>query len=80
MIRMSAKLNCASKTESGVGDDRQVTVTFGADYADGRNKEWARFTPSANVSIVLKGELGDRYQIGKSYVMFIQEEDEQPQG
>jgi hypothetical protein len=66
---ITAKVQCNSKTESGGGDDRQVVVTFNADYADGRNKEWSRYTPNLSLSMTLKGAVADRFEQGKAYTL-----------
>jgi hypothetical protein len=52
---VTAKITCLSKSESGEGDDRQVNVSFGADYADDRNKEWSRYTPGLSLTMGLRG-------------------------
>jgi hypothetical protein len=66
---VTAKIVCNSKTDVGEGDNRQVSVSFGADYAGGRNKEWALYTPSLSLSMTLKGEVGDRFELGKAYTL-----------
>jgi hypothetical protein len=71
---VTAKVHCQSKTESGEGDNRQVVVTFLPDYADGRNKEWSRYTPALSLSLTLKGEVADRFEPGKAYTLTFAEE------
>lgn len=66
---ITAKVKCYQKTETGVGDDRQVQVGFTADYADGRNKEWSLYTPALSLSMTLKGDVADRFEIGKAYTL-----------
>lgn len=66
---VTAKITCQSKTESGEGNDRQVQVAFIPDYADGRNKEWSRWTPSLSLSMTLKGAVADRFEQGKAYTL-----------
>lgn len=72
---ITAKTQCQSKTESGEGDSRQATVTFVPDYADGRNKEWALYTPGLSLTICLKGAVADRFEQGKAYTLTFTEED-----
>lgn len=73
---ITAKVKCYQKTESGVGDARQVQVDFNADYNDGRNKEWSLYTPALSLSMTLKGDVADRFEIGKAYTLqFVGEED-----
>ncbi len=66
---ITAKIVCNGKTETGEGEDRQVTVTFNADYADDRNKEWSRYTPSLNLSMALKGDVADRFTEGDRFTL-----------
>lgn len=71
---ITAKVKCWSKTETGEGDNRQAAVTFGADYSDGRNKEWAMYTPALNLSMTLKGAVGDLFEKDKAYTLQFVEE------
>lgn len=65
-MTMRAKLRPLQKIETGSGDDRQVQVRLTA--AGGpENQEWSRWTPSATFDISLKGDLADRFEIGKDY-------------
>lgn len=75
---ITAKVLCQHKTESGEGDDRQVSVSFLPDYNDGRNREWSRYTPSLSLSMSLIGPVGDRFEQGKAYVLTFEESDDQP--
>jgi len=71
---ITAKVFCAVKTETGEGDDRQAAVTFGADYADDRNKEWAKYTPALNLQMTLNGAAADLFEAGKKYTLQFVEE------
>ena len=72
---ITAKVVCSSKSESGEGEGRQSVVTFSADYADGRNKEWSLYTPSLSLTMTLKGEVADRFEPSKAYELrFVEEE------
>lgn len=66
---VTAKIKCVGKLESGEGDDRQASLTFSADYADGRNKEWSLYTPNLSLSMTLKGAVADRFEMGKAYTL-----------
>lgn len=73
---ITAKITCQNKQETGQGDDRQVVVTFVADYADGRNKEWSLYTPHLALSMTLKGAVADRFTPGAAYTLtFVPETD-----
>lgn len=76
-MRVTAKIICNSKNESGEGEDRQVNVSFLPDYADGRNKEWARYTPGLSLTMGLKGAVADQFDVGSAYTLtFTQDDDE----
>ena len=70
----TAKVECTRMTETGEGDDRQANVTFEADYNDGRNKEWSRYTPHLNVSMTLKGTAADLVKVDTAYILTFAEE------
>ena len=72
---ITAKVQCQSKLESGVGDARQVVVAFIPDYKDGRNKEWSLYTPALSLSLTLKGEVADRFAVGKRFTLAFTEEE-----
>jgi hypothetical protein len=63
---MRAKLQVHTKVETGAGEHRQVQVQFSA-VGGPENEEWSRYTPACQLNISLKGDLADRYEIGKSY-------------
>jgi hypothetical protein len=73
---VTAKTHCQSKVEAGEGDTRTANVTFVPDYADGRNKEWALYTPGLSLSMGLKGAVADRFQVGKAYTLTFEETEE----
>lgn len=71
---ITAKIVCQGKTEQGEGENRQTLVTFAPDYADGRNKEWSLYTPHLSLSMTLKGEVADRFEVGQAFTLqFIDE-------
>lgn len=41
-------------------DGETVTLFFNADYDDERNKEWAKYTPSLHVQIVVTAEVAEK--------------------
>jgi hypothetical protein len=45
-------------------DDRQSSLSFTCDYMDGRNKEWSRYTPSASLTMTVKGHIADEFNLG----------------
>ncbi len=72
-MRTTAKVVLNSKLESGVGEHRQIQAVFSANYAGGKNAEWAVYTPSLQLAMTLKGEVGDRFEIGREYTLTFEE-------
>lgn len=66
---ITAKIVCQTKVESGEGDGRQVNVTFVPDYADDRNKEWARYTPGLSLIMGLRGAVADKFEVGQAFTL-----------
>ena len=50
-----------------------ATVTFAADYADERNKEWSRYTPWLKFDLNVKPEVAQNIQVGKTYTVTFEE-------
>lgn len=71
---ITAKVQLQSKTESGVGEHRQVVATFTANYAGGANAEWSKYTPSLSLTMTLKGEVADKFVIGQAYTLMFAED------
>jgi len=71
---ITAKVFCNLKQEYGEGESRYATVGFGADYADGRNKEWTQATPYLDLRMTVKGEVADRFEQGKAFTLQFVEE------
>lgn len=72
MITAKVKCNIKQEYTDGAGA-RQTTVGFMPDYADGRNKEWAQYTPHLDLRMTLKGEVADRFEVGKAYTLTFEE-------
>lgn len=64
---ITARVQVQSKHESGIGEQRQVVVNLTADYQDGRNREWSLYTPSLNLNMTLRGDVADKFSIGKVF-------------
>lgn len=65
----TAKLLLNNKSEI----NEQVQLSFGPDYADGRNKEWAKYTPALSLSLTVLPEVAERFTAGAAYVMTLEE-------
>jgi hypothetical protein len=66
---ITAKARCERKTVNGEGDNRTASLSFGPDYADGRNAEWAAATPHLNVQMTVKGAVADLFEQGRPYTL-----------
>jgi hypothetical protein len=75
-MKVTAKVVCQTKNgEAGEGEDRTVNVSFVPDYADGRNAEWARWTPGLSLTMGLRGAVADQFEVGKAYTLTFTEQD-----
>lgn len=63
---ITAKVKC---TSTAVQPDGQVSVTIEADYDDGRNKEWAKYTPALTLAMTVKDEVAGHFEQGRTYTM-----------
>ena len=73
---ITAKVVCSNRTEAGQGDDLAVTLTFGPDYAEGRNAEWAVATPALALTMTVKGPVAERFHVGDAYTLTFTPDDE----
>lgn len=65
MTPVTAKVQLAQKNAYIGG----VTLKFMADYADGRNKEWAESTPSLSYEMQVKPSVAELFQVGGKYTV-----------
>lgn len=68
-IRLSQKIDEPASEHQGAFSE----LHFYADYADGKNKEWATSTPTLNLVMRVKKEIADTLEAGKSYDLVFQE-------
>lgn len=68
---ITAKLKCTGKAPSGQPtenpEDQTWMLSFGPDYADGANAEWAAATPSLSLSMTVKASVAEHYAVGESW-------------
>lgn len=70
---ITAKIECTRKVDHAAGTEHaQSTVSFMPDYRDGRNAEWAAATPSLSLTMTLRGDVADRFQVGKRYMLMFE--------
>lgn len=60
----SAKIFLSGKTAAG---DGQTSLHFTADYADGANKEWAKYTPSLSIQMTVLDEVAADWEFGDHF-------------
>lgn len=66
MTAVTAKVSLSQMNRSA---DGQVGLVFVPDYADGRNKEWAMYTPAASFQMTVKAEVADHFTLGGAYTV-----------
>lgn len=64
-MSVTAKVVLHTKTQQ-LTDTR---LEFTADYKDGRNQEWAQYTPTLQMSMTVKPEIGEQFPIGGAYTL-----------
>lgn len=64
-MSVTAKVICNQAT----ANVEETTLTFYADYQDGRNKEWAKFTPSLSLTMTVKNEVAAHFPPGQAYTL-----------
>lgn len=65
----TAKVTVARKVDAG---DGQTQLTFSADYADGRNKEWAKYTPGLSLVMTVLDSVAEQFETGQPFVLTLE--------
>lgn len=60
----TAKVFLSGKTQ---GSDGQTYLHFTADYQDGANKEWAKYTPSLSIQMTVLDEVAADWEHGDHF-------------
>lgn len=70
-MTISAKVFVSGITKLANGE---TSVHFNADYADGRNKEWAKYTPGLSLGMTVLDEIVERegFVYGKRYTLLFE--------
>lgn len=63
---VTAKIKLASKGEAS---DGQVALQFNADYEDGRNKEWSKYTPALGLTMTVLESVAEKFETGGAYTL-----------
>jgi hypothetical protein len=65
-MAITAKVAVARKDSVGSGE---TDLVFSADYADGRNKEWAKYTPSLELRMRVLDSVAEQFNPGQPFVI-----------
>lgn len=72
---ITAKVKC-TRHEPNPHDDSQVLLEFQPDYNDGRNKEWSKYTPALSLTMTVKAEVAENFELLAPYTLqFVPTED-----
>jgi hypothetical protein len=64
-VNVTAKIKCTGKDDAG----DQVSLRFEPDYNDGRNAEWAKYTPALSLTMNVKGDVAQQFEPGGKYTL-----------
>lgn len=70
-MAITAKIRVSSKTPQG---DGQTSLNFFADYEDGRNKEWAKYTPALSLGMTVLDSVAERFEVGQAFTLTFEAE------
>jgi len=62
--KFTVKVFVSGKTVNGNGE---TNLSFTADYNDGANKEWAKYTPSLSITMVVLDEVAEGIEYGDKF-------------
>jgi hypothetical protein len=80
-MAVTAKVKVQGKHEylsNSTSDSKEtgVKLDFVANYANGANKEWAKYTPSLSFSMVVKPEIAAKFNIGDNYTLTLERDED----
>lgn len=65
-MSVTAKVKVYQNTPGG---DGQTSLNFVADYADERNKEWAKYTPALSLSMQVLDSVAEQFPVGQAFTL-----------
>ncbi len=65
---ITAKVFLASKADFSGGDGQKL-LTFSPDYNDGRNKEWAKYTPGLSLQMSVLDSVAEKFEAQGKYTL-----------
>jgi hypothetical protein len=72
-ILFTAKVTCTAKQPAG---DGQTRLGFSPDYADGRNAEWAKYTPGLSLTMAVLDQVADKVAMGQAITLLFTIDDD----
>jgi hypothetical protein len=69
-MKVTAKLIVTGKTPVA---DGQQALSFMPDYNDGRNKEWAKYTPALSLGMSVLESVADLFAVGQTLIMTLED-------
>jgi len=66
MSQITAVASVYTKKDAGNG---QTALSFGADYADERNKAWAKYTPGLSLQMTVLDSVAEQFEQGGRYLL-----------
>lgn len=72
MTAITAKVACSRKDPAYTGT---TDLAFAADYQDGRNQEWAAFTPSLSFQMNVKDSVAAHFRVGGKWTVTFEPDD-----
>lgn len=71
-MTVTAKIVCHGKIPVA---RNQVQLMFVPDYLDGRNQEWAKYTPALSLKMTVLPSIAERFEVGTGYTLTFDESD-----
>lgn len=68
-MSITAKVTVARKQATAVSGDGETDLVFSADYADGRNKEWSKYTPNLELRMRVKDSVAEQFELGQAFTL-----------
>jgi hypothetical protein len=65
-VNTTAKVMLARKSSV---DSGETELVFSADYADERNKEWAKYTPSLDLRMRVLDKVAEHFMPGQAFTL-----------
>lgn len=82
-MHTTARVVCTSKAavpydETQYDEPEQYALTFAADYNDGRNAEWAKYTPALSLSMSVRADVAEQFTQGQALELVFQTTELEP--